>query len=306
MHSSPILTAPALPDRPVIRIVHPSGSLARHLGPLEAGLSRLEAAGCEVRWDERRAHALWRDYFAGSDETRASELISAITEPGVDLVWFARGGSGVGRIAQAVVKGIADAPPRSIIGFSDATALLNLITTRLGWLTWHGPVVTSLGHPAIDTDVHETLETLRGKRTHVSFDPGMGAPIEGRLLGGNLTVLASVAGTPIAPVPWPGTIWLMEDIGEPTYRIDRVFWQLQNSAMLDDAAALWIGDLGLDTEGCHVAIEALRDDAHCPLLCSAPAGHRGRLRALPLGGRGVLNPTLGRFDALEPWVGSRT
>lgn len=296
---------PALPERPTVRVVHPCGSLAPHRAMLEAGLARLEAAGCRVRWDPRRADSCWRGYLAGPDDLRAAELIEALAEPGVDAIWFARGGSGGARIAERVVDAAAGLPPRVVVGFSDATVFLTLLATRLGWTTFHGPVVTSLASPSIDTDLDGALALLRGLRWTVDFAPSAGAPIEGRLLGGNLTVLAAAMGTGAAPRAAADAIWLLEDVGEAPYRLDRSFWQLRAGGLLRDARGLWIGDLGLDPLDAEAMHGQLAEDAGLPTVLGAPAGHRGPLALLPIGGRGRLDPAAGRFEALEPWVEPR-
>lgn len=301
---------PALPDRPVIRVIHPCGTLAPHQGPLEAGLARLEAAGCEVRWDPTRAEDCWRGYLAGTDETRAAEFVAALDEPGVHGVWFARGGSGGARIAERVARAAADRPPRIVVGFSDATVFLDLLASRVGWVTFHGPAVTSLGHPAIEVELDAVLDVLRGARREIPFadaapavgEPTSGIAIEGRLMGGNLTVLAASMGTLVAPDPVADAIWLLEDVGEPPYRLDRSFWQLRAANALGDARALWLGDLGLSDEAERSARVHLADDAALPLVNGAPAGHRGRLDILPIGGWGTLDAEARTFSSPHPWV----
>ncbi len=301
---------PAIGDRPVVRVVHPSGTVSRHIDALEAGLTRLEAAGCQIRWDDTRARASWRGYLAGDDDARADELIAALTEPGVDIVWFARGGSGGARRAARVAEAVRDAPPRVVIGFSDATAYLGRLAER--WVVFHGPVVTSLAHPAISVDLDALFAVLRGTSTAVPFAPRPTGgedeareAIEGRLMGGNLTVLAASIGTPVAPRPAPGDIWLLEDVGEPPYRLDRAFWQLRASGLLDEAAAIWLGDLALDGEDDATARAMIADDAPCPVIEGAPAGHTGVLGLLPLGGVGRLDPATQTFTATRPWVERR-
>ena len=135
----------AASDRPVVRVVLPSGALREQDTPaFDDGLGRLEAAGFEVRFDPHRRAARWRDYYAGTDEVRAEEFIKALDEPGVDIVWWGRGGAGSGRIANQIAVAARERSPRIVIGFSDATAVLNSLSAHTGWLTFHGPAITSL------------------------------------------------------------------------------------------------------------------------------------------------------------------
>lgn len=310
-----------LPDRPVIRVVHPCGTLAPHRAALEAGLERLEQAGCRVRWQASRAEACWRGYLAGTDAQRHDELVAALHEPDVDAVWFARGGSGGSRIAAAVVESARALSPRILVGFSDTTVFLNLFASRLGWVTFHGPVVTSLAHPAIDADLDAILAMLRGERSTVPFAPAgddsggrcedtaghtdddeHGGPA-GILMGGNLTVLAASVGTSAAPDAIPGALWMLEDVGEPPYRLDRSLTQIRSAGLLDGAAALWIGDLGLPPDSEPTVAERFGEDTRLPILAGAPAGHRGRLDVLPIGGYGRIAVRDRCFRALAPWVG---
>lgn len=301
----PAAPPPAIGERPVVRVVHPCGALGEHVEALASGVARLEAAGCRVRWDEARARACWRGYLAGDDEARANELVDALSEPDVEIVWFARGGSGGARIAARVAEAARAAPPRIVIGFSDATAFLNRLAADR--IAFHGPVVTSLAHPAIATDLDALLAVLRGERTAIDFAPGAvlepsAGPVEGRLCGGNLTVLAASAGTPVAPVVEPGDIWLLEDVGEAPYRLDRAFWQLRAAGLLDAAAAIWLGDLALAAEPRAVAHAMFAADSPCPVITGAPAGHVGVIDILPIGGHGRLDPAAGTFTATRPWV----
>ena len=290
-------------------MVHPCGTLDGHVDALRAGLRRLEAAGCIIRHDEARASATWRGYLAGTDDERADELVSALTEPGVDIVWLARGGSGAARIAQRVADRLRDVPPRALVGFSDATTLLNVLATQLSWITFHGPVVTTLGRGQPSCEPEAVLATLRGTRRTLSFAAApKGQPstaVDGRLVGGNLTVLASLAGTSL----WPAgsdQIWLLEEVGEPPYRLDRCFQQLRAAGALEGARAVWVGDLGVTVEDRVACLSGLRADAgSVAVVEGAPAGHRGRLDLLPIGARVHLDPSVGRLEAREPWVYSR-
>ena len=305
--------APPVGAHAVVRLVAPSGTLVGHEAALEAGIQRLESAGCRVRFDERRATDCHRGYLAGEDAVRADELLSALAEPGVDIVWFARGGSGGGRTTTWVLDGAARLAPRHVVGFSDATTLLNGLAVACGWVTHHGPVVTSLGRPdVIAFDLELALERLRGADASRFADPAAwghapplgdaaqfddavvcgdaaafrdAPPLEGRLLGGNLTVLASLAGTSLFPRA-PGTLWLLEDVAEAPYRLDRSLTQLRSAGLFVGAAGVWLGDLGLTPEETAGVERDFRRDLHpLRLLTGAPAGHRGPMALLPIGAR---------------------
>ena len=293
---------PAVPDRPVVRVVHPSGHLEAHTTALERGLARLETAGCEVRWEAGRAKASWRGYLAGDDEARAVELCAALEEPGVDIIWCARGGSGMNRIIPRVLAHAATLPPRAVVGFSDITALLNALATNLDWITFHGPVVSTFGRNDPSASPEDCLAALRGDQSRIHFQPGGGQPVVGRLLGGNLTVLSSMVGTGLPTQASTDAIWLLEDVGEAPYRLDRAFCQWRQAGYLNNSVALWFGDLDLDDETTDQVISNLTSDAGLPALRNAPAGHRGDMAMLPIGAKVRIDPIAGTLEAMSPWV----
>lgn len=291
---------PPVSDRPVVRVVHPSGSVSDHLPALERGLARLEAAGCRIRWDPARGADRWRNYFAGDDQRRAEEFCAALREPEVEVVWFARGGGGGSRIVDAVLASAATLAPRAVIGFSDATSLLNALSLHLGWVTYHGPVVASLGRASIECEPARVLGVLSGDVRSLRFPPSSRPDVRGTLRGGNLTVLCSLVGTPFLP-RGRGSIWLLEDVQEPAYRLDRAFWQLRRAGRLNGARGVWIGDLGLPAPEQELVREMFREDAGAvPVLTGAPAGHAGRLEALPIGAHVVLRMSEGLVELHAP------
>ena len=297
----------AIGAHPVVRVVAPSGPLADHTAALEAGVRRLEAAGARVRLDTRRVEQRARGYLAGEDDARAAELLAALTEEGVDVVWAARGGSGLARLGPALLSAAAlhRAAPRIVVGFSDITTVLTYLTSALGWITFHGPVVTSLGRPdRVAFDLEAGLAMLRGETHEVRLTSPATATIDGRLRGGNLTVLASLAGTPLAarPLTPEPELWVLEDVGETPYRLDRSWTQLLSSGALDSAGAVWLGDLDLDADAHGAVADRLREDLGRPVLMGAPAGHRGTMALLPMGARARLVEGAGVLSLLEPVV----
>lgn len=298
---------PAVGAHPVVRIVAPSGNLAPHEEALNAGILRLEAAGARVRFDRRRVQADARGYLAGGDAERASEVLDAFVEPDVDVVWAARGGSGLARIAPWLVAGLARCAPRAFIGFSDLTTLLVVLESRLGWGCFHGPVVTTLGrgdrHPF---DLEHALALLRGETLEIPLTQAPSHPARGVLRGGNLTVLASLLGTANCPTRAPDrgpTLWFLEDVAEAPYRLDRAWTQLQSGGVFRDTSAVWLGDLDLPAvERATVEAALGADLAPVRLLCGAPAGHRGPIALLPVGAVVTLGPDRASLHVLEAVV----
>ncbi len=287
-------------SRPVVRVVHPSGTLKNHEAALERGLCKLERSGCEVRWESEKLSSSWRDYLAGRDAERFHELEAALTEPEVDIIWCARGGSGLNRILHPIIQSAQNISPKIIIGFSDCTSLLNGLAIHAQWVTFHGPVVTMLDSDGTAFDLDAAFAKLDG--AHLVPKDNSDISVQGHLLGGNLTVLASMCGDSLKR-PWQSpTVLLLEDVNESPYRLDRSFWQLLNSGTFPDLRALWWGDLDLPESSAHSVIETLSTDAGVPHQEGAPAGHKGYVELLPIGSVGRLNLRDGTFWTDRPWV----
>ncbi len=190
---------------------------------LRAGIRLLEGR-YRVRWDADGV--LSREGFlAGDDDRRAAELDRQLRDPDVRAIFVARGGYGAMRILERLDPALLRADPKWIVGFSDATALLGWALARANVCGMHGPVVTQLGElPAGDADaLFATLENPAAAPSLGSLRP-IGAvgdgPIEGPLVGGNLALVAHLAGTPFLP-SLDGAVLLLEDVGERPYAVDR-------------------------------------------------------------------------------------
>lgn len=312
----------AAASRPCVRIVLPSGALRESdLPAFEDGLSRLSAAGFDVRFDPARANARWRGYYAGDDAARAAEFIAALSEPDVDIVWWGRGGSGSARLVPAILDAAQALPPRILIGFSDATAVLNALAVKLGWLTFHGPAITSIARTELDRlravvcgdlcAVPMTNAPPHNASASTSMNPplaedGGSAPtLEGRLFGGNLAVLATLLGTPAQP-PSLGTIWLLEDVNEPAYRIDRALRHLHDAGGTLGAIGAWCGPLHpISDTAPQVSTHRVAADLALPCLPGFPGGHTGQMHLVPIGARVRINPNAGMLTGMHPWVRAR-
>lgn len=176
-------------------------------------------------------------YLAGTDDARAAELQRALDDEGTKAVFLARGGYG----AMRLLPSLRLHAPKPLVGFSDATAF-HLPMQAKGWRTLHAPVLTQLGKQPADVvaRLFDLLEgrpvaPLAGTRTVV---PGVA---EGRLVGGNLSVLTRLVGTPYFP-SLNGAVLLLEDVGERPYRLDRMWTHLTLAGVLNGVAGVVFGE----------------------------------------------------------------
>lgn len=219
-------------------------------------------------------------YTAGTAAQRAADLHWALTDPGLHGLWFARGGYGTVHALPELPWDRLDGRP--IIGFSDATALFSAMYARGLSGGLHGPVLHSLADLCDAPTAVATHDALAGLPVHLPF-AGPAQVVEGPLVGGNLAVLASVAGTPWASSA-AGAIALVEDIGEPAYRLDRIVTQLIQSGYFDGCLAVVLGELiacrapeGADYSVQDVVVQCLAD-AGLTVFTGAPVGHGAQNR----------------------------
>lgn len=240
-------------------------------------------------------------YTAGSVAERAADLAWALTAEDVDAVWFARGGFGTAHLLPHLPWDRLDGRP--VLGFSDATALLNALQQR-GLPAIHAPVLQGLSDdtfgseqavlcdPASRTHLRALLQTGHMQPWRGEWLAGPAVAVRGRLIGGNLAVLASVAGTPWA-LQAAGAILLLEDVAEAPYRIDRLLTQLVQSGALRGVRGLALGDF-LDTRLEPSELRSFLGELLAPLgvpvIAGLPVGHGARNLAWPVGAEVELTP----------------
>ncbi len=274
-----------------IAVVAPSGPVPRDR--FQAGLDVLKDLGrtVEVFFDVHRRPT--DGYLSAPDAARAAELLAA-SGSGADAVMAARGGYGGARLL-GVLPQAQPGAPGTLIGFSDVTALLIGLRRRWGWTAVHGPNVTTLGD--LDAASLAAFErSLDAPDREARFDglrtlhPGRGA---GPLLGGNLSVLCSLLGTPEEP-DLTGAILFLEDVGEAPYRLDRLLRQLAASRTFPHLAGLAVGDLGVGfDDAVRRSLAGLCADLDLPAVMDLPVGHGPANHALILGSSAVLEGDLG-------------
>ena len=178
-------------------------------------------------------------YLAGRDSDRALDVNAMFGDRSVRGILTMRGGWGCNRILSLLDYQLIRQNPKIIIGFSDITALLLGIYARTGLVTFHGPVGISSWNPFSTSYAQRILfqgqsATLRNPR-QIRAETIVRGTARGRLLGGNLSVIAAMAGSDYLP-DWNNAILFVEEIGEDVYRIDRMLTQLKLAGILDRLA----------------------------------------------------------------------
>jgi muramoyltetrapeptide carboxypeptidase len=274
-------------------------------GKLEAGLARLRAKGYRVveASNLRRRSGL----FAGTDEERAAGYLELVRSPAVDAIFFARGGYGAARVLPLLCASEIRANPKIQLGGSDLTALFAWLHRQAGLVAFYGPMV-AVEMPSEDgLDWEEVLAgalpPAHGFAPEDVLSPGRA---EGLIVGGCLSLLASMAGTPQA-LSAEGSVLFWEDVGEPAYRLDRMITQLEQAGTFDRLRGMVIGSLvppaGEAPDGLRGWIAERFCRAPFPVAMNLAGGHLPRPRTLPLGVRVLFTPGNGGGLAyLEPGV----
>jgi muramoyltetrapeptide carboxypeptidase len=287
-----------------VGVVAPGFAVRR--GPLEAGVRQLRRMGYRVVLGE---HVLARHgYFAGDDDARAADLRAMIADPDVRAVWFARGGYGTARILDRVPWRALKRAPKLFVGYSDLTALFCAAVERAGQLCLHGPVVVELGRreafhaPSLRRLLRGEPGVMRVRERQVLAH----GRARGRLLGGNLTVLAHLQGTRYAP-DLRGAVLFFEEVGEEAYRIDRALTHLRMSGAFRDLAGVLVGNCSVPARGRPFPPDRSIDDLLAeffaplgvPVVIGLPAGHVPGKWTLPIGGVATID-TAAREVHLAP------
>jgi muramoyltetrapeptide carboxypeptidase len=289
----PLLLRP----RDTVHVVAPAGPFDRP--GFEAGLALIRERysplfGPEI-FDAHR-------YLAGDDRRRRDELSRALVDSHARALFCARGGYGVMRLLPDLP--LADVAPTLVVGFSDITALHLALQSR-GRVSIHGPVLTQLGKQPLEVQerLFRLLESpeppppLTGSATYV---PGTA---EGPLLGGNLSLVTRLLGTPFMP-SLDGAVLLLEDIGERPYRLDRMWTHLRLAGVFERVSGLVLGDF-TDCEERNASytsadvLRSLAEETGLPCAAGFPIGHGTLNHPVPLGTPVRLDAADARLTFLE-------
>jgi len=294
--------SPAVHPRDRVAVIAPASAFER--ASFEVGLALI---GARYRAEYNPGIFERHRYLAGDDARRLSELDSALADPGIRAVFCARGGYGATRLLARLAATGPPGPPKLLVGFSDITAL-HLWLQSHGRISVHGPVLTQLGRlpPGTRERLFTLLESssptpaLSGTLTYV------GGVAEGPLLGGNLSVVTRLLGTPFMPT-LDGAILLLEDQGERPYRLDRMWTHLQLAGVFDRVRGIVLGSFTgcEERDASYGSAEVLHELALATgLPCAAgfPIGHGEVNEPVPLGVRVRLDADARSLSFLEAAV----
>jgi len=228
-------------------------------------------------------------HFSGDDASRASAFVEYANDPRLDAVWFARGGYGSCRVAEAILPRLNDvARKKRYLGYSDAGSLLALLYKAGFAHVAHGPMASdAVSH---DETAFRALNWLRtGDRA--SWEPSLA--IDPRpAVAFNLSILDALVGTALEP-DLSGHVLMLEDVSEPLYRIDRMMFHLTGQASIRRVAGIRMGRVSAIVE--NDPDFGLTADEICRYWCArsgipylgiADIGHDGGNKVVPFGPRG--------------------
>ena len=317
-----MIRPPRLSPGQTVGLVAPS-SAPNEPEDIRFAIETLESLGFRVR---PGTHVFERHgYLAGADAARAADLNAMFADDGIDAVWCVRGGYGASRILPLLDYAQMRRMPKALVGYSDITALHMALHTQAGLVSFHGPVAWRAFTPytlsewkrvmcepsvPICVGAPPPFERREGqidrKNRVTTLVPGRA---QGRLVGGNLCLMAHLTGTPYAP-DLRGMILFLEDIDEPYYRIDRFLTQLWLSGRLEGVVGMAFGKFTRCEPSASFVQNRLLEDIlteRCqalgvPAVSGLMIGHVDDQTTLPIGCLAELNADAGTLTLLEAGV----
>ena len=253
-------------------------------------------------------------YLAGDDATRLADLHAALADDEVKAIHCMRGGYGAMRLLDGIDTALLRSKPKLLIGYSDITALHALWALH-GLPTLHAPMPTSdLIRPGHDADVQALFALLQGGlRTGDVLTPALlpaaaqdrphlcvPGRVQGRLVGGNLSLVACLLGTRWA---WQAqdAILFLEDVSEELYRVDRLLTQLRLAGVLHAAAGFVLGSF-TESESPAALLREFLLPLNKPVLGGWPSGHGTPNLPLPMGVQVTMDAPAGTLTLLEDFL----
>ncbi len=322
------LTLPGMKAKPVrimpkrlkpgdtIGLITPSGPIKKQ--QLIDAVAQLKSLGFNTYYEESVLDQY--GYFAGKDADRAAELNKMFGNDKVDAVLCVRGGYGAIRILDILDYDLIKSNPKILMGYSDITAFLNAIHERTGLVTFHGPLGIS---PFNDFVLNSFESVVMNPASHYKYpylrEPGTEKNPEfdrytinrgkatGELVGGNISVLASMIGGGFEP-DFEGKIVFLEEIEEKTYRVDKMLVHMLQATNLKKAAGIVFGvfnQCNINDEPRLTLKQAIGDlfsPLDMPISYGFPFGHIDTIITIPIGIKARFNATANTLKLLEKAV----
>jgi muramoyltetrapeptide carboxypeptidase len=276
----------------------------------------MEAMGLKVKVGDNFKNRF--GHLAGTDEERAADFNAMFADPEVKAIICLRGGSGAARILPLIDYEQVKANPKPLLGYSDITALHCALQSQTGLISFHGPNGSGSWNSFHANQFQQLFfdQKLLSFKNEVTKGDDLVAKgnriqtltkgtVEGKILGGNLTVLTALSGTPYYP-DFQDTILFIEDVGEDPYRIDRMMSTLKLNGTLGKIKGFVFGQCSDCKPGSGYGaftVDQIMDQYIIPLgipaYFGAMIGHISKQFIIPVGARVRLNADQGSITLLE-------
>lgn len=305
-NSGPNIKPKRLKSGDTIGLIAP-GSNAQEDEEIHFAIDVLRSFGFKVKQGKHLFDR--KGYLAGEDKDRAADLNQMFADKDVDGIYCLRGGYGSPRVLPYLDYPSIAKNPKALIGYSDITALLNAIYAKTGLITFHGPIAKQnfteytlnnfkkiLFTPKANIELAKPplFEAKEGQAEQdnrlTTISPGKAS---GRLIGGNLSLMVKLVGTPYEP-DYKNRILFLEDVEEQPYRIDGMLTHLLIAGKLNQLAGIVFGKC----TDCEASIQSLsieqviRDrlgNLNIPVLKGVMIGHIDDIATIPVGALATLD-----------------
>lgn len=311
---------PILPQKlkkgDTIGIISPAGAV-KETNLWKPAIKYFENKGYKVKTAPHAGNK--KAYLAGNDSDRLSDLMEFFADDEIKAVICSRGGYGTFRLLEKIDWRIIRQNPKIFVGYSDITALLNNFVEKSGIVAFHGPLALSdFGVEKINKYTDENFwEVLEGKakipykyKNPLNYSCIIPGEAQGELMGGNLAVLCGLLGTPYFP-DLQGKILLLEDIGEPLYKIDRMLVQLKLAGVFEKVSGILFAEFTSIVESDNPEVNKLTPldivkeltyGLNIPAGYGFNASHGEQKATLPLGIRYSFDSDNFKLEIIEEYI----